>query len=139
MNREQRRAAMSACKELAKLKPMILTPMPRELWPDIAGMTKKPIEVFESRWFLVQVFDEGLFEGRLLHRLTVCRAAIDKNGGWKQDISWEELQNTIKNNCGYGDWYGIEIYPRDKDVVNVANMRHLWVMDSPLGIGWFKS
>lgn len=138
MSREQRRAAASICREVAQSKPMVLTRKPKVEWPELSGMTKKPIEVWESRFFLVQVFDEGCFAGRILRRLTVCRAAIDSKGGWKQDITWEELQNTIKNNCGYGNWYGIEIYPCDKDVVNVANMRHLWVMDSPLDIGWFK-
>ena len=27
----------------------------------------------------------------------------------------------------------------DVDVVNVANMRHVWILDKPLKIGWSKS
>jgi hypothetical protein len=33
----------------------------------------------------------------------------------------------------------VEIYPRDRDIVNIANMRHLWVMAEPLALGWFAA
>jgi len=32
----------------------------------------------------------------------------------------------------------IEIFPADMDVVNVANMRHLWVMAEPVEFAWRK-
>lgn len=47
-----------------------------------------------------------------------------------ESISWEELQR-IKRECGFGDQAMVEIYPPESDVVNVANMRHLWLADIP--------
>ena len=44
----------------------------------------------------------------------------------------------IKREVGLGDYMGVEIYPAERDVVNVANMRHLWVLRDPLPFGWKK-
>lgn len=30
----------------------------------------------------------------------------------------------------------VEIYPAERDIVNVANMRHLWVLPERLPFGW---
>lgn len=38
----------------------------------------------------------------------------------------------LKRECGRGDLDAVEVYPRDCDVVNVANMRHLFVFESCL-------
>jgi hypothetical protein len=32
----------------------------------------------------------------------------------------------------------VEVYPKDSDIVNVANMRHLWLVDDKTNIGWRK-
>ena len=100
-------------------------------------MTNRPVGVWRSRSFLVQVFNEGHQGGRKVTRLTVCRTELGDGGRWKADITWDELQQ-IKRECGFGNCYAIEVFPRDRDVVNVANMRHLWVLDHHLNIGWFK-
>jgi hypothetical protein len=92
----------------------------------------KRVGVFLSKEFLVQVLNEP--GGK---RLTVNRA-WRKDGGWGQDITWDELQR-IKRAVGYGDSYAVEVYPPDMEIVNCANMRHLWVMDQPLDIGWKRS
>ena len=131
--REQRR---QLARDNARLPPY-LVPLPEESWPDFSGMTKRPTAVWRSRSFLVQVFDEHHLEGRQVWRLTVARAELGKDGRWIDGISWEELQQ-IKRQIGLGSFYAIEVFPRDRDVVNVANMRHLWVLDKPLDIGWFK-
>ncbi len=52
-------------------------------------------------------------------------------------LVWDELQR-IKSECGYGNTDAIEIYPADDDVVNVANMRHLWILDSRIPFAWRK-
>ncbi|EOG1815585.1 hypothetical protein ACK3RA_000943 [Enterobacter hormaechei] len=44
----------------------------------------------------------------------------------------------IKSAVGYGDRDAVEIYPRDSDVVNVANMRHLWITPEPIAFAWRK-
>lgn len=55
--------------------------------------------------------------------------------GWADGLTWDELQ-AIKRDVGFGDWYGFEIYPPDQQVVNAANIRHLWISPEPFGIGW---
>jgi len=90
----------------------------------------KPIEVWRSKGFLLQVFN---FENSM--RLSIIRTALTEDGKWQQNITWEELQR-LKRECGKGDQVAVEIYPRDDDIVNVANMRHLWLTDTK--IGWHK-
>ena len=72
-------------------------------------------------------------------RLSVNRTAIE-GPRWKEGVSWDELQ-AIKRQCGYGDHDAVEVFPRDVDVVNVANMRHLWILDpaQPLPFAWRAS
>jgi len=51
--------------------------------------------------------------------------------------SWDELMQ-IKRQCGYGDACACELLPPDKDIVNVANMRHIFIMDTPPQFLWKK-
>jgi len=91
------------------------------------------IKLFRNNAFLVQVFadESGI-------RITVNRTMIDNQGGWLQGISWEDLQR-IKSTIGYGDVMAVEIYPADENVINMANMRHLWVLKDGLNVGWSRS
>jgi hypothetical protein len=74
----------------------------------------------------------------VLVRLSVLRTTLDpKVGRWVDGITWDELQS-IKAQCGYGQHDALELYPIDSDVVNVANLRHLWVMASPVSFAWRK-
>lgn len=110
-----------------------LVKVPKEQWiesPLDASLPAARTQVWRNRHFLVQVFTENCFI-----RLTVSRCDIDSNGDWKDGISWEELQN-IKNEIGYAEFDAVEVYPRQGDEVNVANMRHLWVMSVPLPFPW---
>ncbi|MGL0761287.1 DUF4222 domain-containing protein [Citrobacter freundii] len=66
-----------------------------------------------------------------------CIASMANSGRWKDGISWDALQE-IKNAVGYADRDAVEIYPAQKDVVNVANMRHLWIVNEPLNFAWRK-
>jgi hypothetical protein len=50
-------------------------------------------------------------------------------------IAWEDLQR-LKAEIGKGDYCAVEIYPRDRDLVNVANMRHLWLLPEVPGYCW---
>ena len=68
-------------------------------------------------------------------RLSVQRTEVDGTGAWRDGITWDELQR-IKGECGFGDFDAIEVYPRDRDVIYEANMRHLWVLAEPLGFAW---
>lgn len=46
-------------------------------------------------------------------------------------VSWEALQK-VKSDCGFGNFEAIEIYPRDGQVVNTANARHLYLVAEAL-------
>lgn len=124
MNRQERRKTNKKMRiDAAKF----LMRVPVDQWP-----SKPPglIAAFRSKKFLVQIYEE-----KDCQRLSVCRSEV-KIGGWKENITWEELQG-IKRELGFGDKLAVEIYPRDKDIVNVANMRHLWIVDG-LSMGWRK-
>ncbi len=84
------------------------------------------LAVFRSSKFLAQLFvakDDA-------QRLSICRTEITITGDWKADISWDDLQ-LIKAECGFGDRWAVEIFPPDPAVVNIANMRHLWLTLQP--------
>ena len=92
------------------------------------------IEVWRSRYFLAQVFKEP--NG---WRISINRTTIDRRTGrWHDDITWDELM-LIKRQIAYGDRWAYEVYPPDKKVVNVANMRHLWIPDSEPEFGWNRT
>lgn len=119
--------------------PTQMVVVPRELWPhEIQGVSasteSKRLEVFRDRDFLVQVFQEDL--GIL--RLSICRTDWDENKGRLKDgISWDDLQR-IKDECGFVNLQAVEIYPEKSAIVNVANMRHLWVLPIRLPFSWGK-
>lgn len=107
----------------------VLQEVRRSEWPNNQECTL--LRVFRSRDFLVQEFAE---ESTAVVRLSICRTSITGNR-WDDGISWEDLQS-LKSQCGYGDYDAIEIFPADRDVVNVANMRHLWVMKEKIQCAW---
>jgi hypothetical protein len=49
----------------------------------------------------------------------------------RDGIPWDELQR-LKSACGFGDYDGVELYPRDADVINTANIRHLYIFQERL-------
>jgi len=97
-----------------------------------ANMVNAPVKAFRNKSFLVQIFT---FEGYT--RLSINRTEIDNNGNWVDGITWDELQ-MIKNSVGFSNYDAVEVYPAEKNLVNVSNMRHLWIMDKPLPFIWRK-
>jgi len=112
-------------------RPPILEMVTKDRWP-AENYDPKRIEVWISNKYLVQVFTEDNF----VLRVSVCRTSVRQNGRWSDGLSWDDLQD-IKRQIGREDSYAIEVYPRDRDIVNVANMRHLWILPEPLNVGWF--
>lgn len=126
--REQRRAI---ARENAK-QPPVLTPV--DGWKEHGGVPERLLEVWRSRDFLVQVFAER--EG--IVRASVNRTSVNSgNGRWLDGITWDELQR-IKREIGRGQLDAVEVFPADRDIVNVANMRHLFIMDERLPYAWRK-
>ena len=96
----------------------------------------RPLRALRSRDFLVQVYNEG--NGGVLVRLSINRTRLNAAGTrWEDGITWDDLQR-LKNEAGYGDFDAVEVYPRQSDVVNVANVRHLWVMAEPVLFKWAR-
>lgn len=118
-----------------KTFPKKLEPVPPdELGEAVADKLQynPPRKVWRSQAFLVQLFKEGPH-----YRLSVNRCGINSDGSWKGDIRWDELME-CKRQCGYGDHWAIEVYPPDEHVVNVANIRHLWLAEQPPPYAWRK-
>ncbi len=103
--------------------------VPQEQWP---FAVKPPEKVFISGEFLVQVYSEP----NDISRLSIQRKARDrKTGTWVDGISWDELQE-IKNRIGYANYCAVEVYPEQHNVVNVAAIRHLWVLPERPDFVW---
>lgn len=112
--------------------PRELREVPRDEWP-LEHRGSDILRVWRSRDFLVQEYAES---APVLVRLSVLRTTLDpKIGRWVDGITWDELQQ-IKSECGYADHDALELYPVAADVVNVANLRHLWVMREMVGFAW---
>lgn len=138
LNRHDRKAAAAYAKAEALKRPECMTEIPKDRWPPSYRLDPKaPVKVWESRKYLAQLYDVGAHEGRTGMRLSVCRVTLLDNGMWEENLSWDELMQ-VKREIGCADMYAVEVYPRDEDIVNVANMRHLWILSTPLTIGWFK-
>ena len=112
--------------------PKELTPIPEEKWPQAwEGPSQKIIAAWHSRTFLVQIFDQG---GSV--RLSVNRTHLDHSGHWKDGITWDELME-IKGQVGYAADWAVEIFPPVEHLVDVANIRHLFLIDPP-PFGWVR-
>jgi len=128
VTREQRRQLM---RDNAK-QPEILTPVPESEWPP-CELRNRPTDVWRSRHYLVQAYSST---GGVT-RLSIDRTTMQADGRWEAGLSWDELQE-IKRQVGFGNCFAVECFPKDKDIVNVANMRHLWVLPKPLEFAWSR-
>jgi hypothetical protein len=101
-----------------------LASIPFVEWPSHVVEGAPRIDVLRSRAFLVQVFQEDCD----VIRLSINRTEWDERASrFREDISWDDLQR-LKEEAGYGDRCAVEVLPPDRLVVNVANMRHVFVL-----------
>lgn len=126
MNKQDIRQIRAGIRQMVKQRTEKLEQIPRDNWPE--DPDPKRLEVWISSDFLVQIFDDQKGVGC---RISVNRTTIDNQGRWRDGITWDELQR-IKANVGFGDKWAVEVFPPDSSVVNVANMRHLWIVPKPL-------
>jgi len=126
-NRLQRRAAVKYLKEKNKQYGDHLTYVAREDWP--ANSPPDLLLVMRSNAYLVQIHAAP---SPAKVRLSIIRSSIIGNQ-WSDGIGWNDLQE-LKRQAGYGDALAVEVYPPAVDVVNVANMRHLWILDEDLDL-----
>lgn len=88
---------------------------------------------WRSRDFLVVQHAED--RPGVLCRLSINRTMVDNEGEWLEGITWNTLQR-LKREAGFGEHDAVEVYPADADLVDVSNMRHLWIMAEPLAFKW---
>lgn len=111
-----------------------LQKVPKSQWPPFRPDPRfKVVEAWRSRTFLVQITAEKTG----VERLSISRTTVRDDGEFEDGITWDDLQR-LKTECGRGDKCAVEIYPPDAEVVNVANMRHLWILDEPPVFMWKK-
>lgn len=138
LNRNERRALAAFARSEAARRPAVMTEIPRSRWPaHFKSDPAAPIKAWESRRYLAQLYDGGSREDRTVLRLSICRVTLKDDGKWEEDLTWEELM-AVKSECGFRETYAVEVYPAVAEIVNVANMRHLWLLSTPLTIGWFR-
>lgn len=82
-------------------------------------------------------FFAALYEADCIGRLSINRTRILRNGRWDDGISWDEIQR-IKAECGFADYWAVEVYPAQDCVVNVASMRHLFLLAEKPSFAWGK-
>lgn len=125
--REQRRKME---RDNAKL-PKALQLIDRKDWPALMVAADDLIAVWRSRNFLVQKFTAA--------PPAICRLSINRTTlageRWAENITWNELQ-AIKNELGFFTHTAVEIFPPIHDVVDVASIRHLWVLEGSLPYAW---
>lgn len=134
ISRAERRAACQYMIQESAKWPLTLKEWPRSEWPK---SNPDILRVWRSRHFLVQEYPA---KSPAIVRLSILRSnGLTSDAKWKENITWEDLQR-IKREAGYGDQDAVEVFPSDIDVVNVANIRHLWILPSGhLSFAWRKS
>lgn len=107
--------------------PFKMVEVPQSQWHCITeGNTRNDLlKVFKSERFLVQVRKQN--DAIRLSVNKVKYAIVNGKIHWVDGITWDELQE-IKDQCGFRDTWLCEYYPPKDNIVNVANIRHLWVM-----------
>ena len=113
--------------------------VPSHKWVNLAKnkdqRTAKLLKVHKNDEFLVQILEDKSGYIRLCVNRVWCRFGDESHLIWQDGISWDELQE-IKNALGYHNMWLVECYPPEKDLVNVANMRHLFLLKEPPEYGW---
>ena len=107
--------------------------VPREQWPFMPAWETIPIKVWRSRDYLAVLYEQRANGMRRLTVNSTRRTASRKRKSgtdWRDGITWDELQR-IKNETLSPDVWCVEVYPAEKELVDVSNMRHLWVLDGP--------
>ena len=97
--------------------------------PDVDSVL---VRAWRNRGYLVQLFED---KGQL--RLSINRAQVKRSGEWEDGISWDTIQE-LKSQAGFGGWWAVEVYPPDDELINVANMRHVWLLAEQPPYCWSK-
>lgn len=131
LTREEVKVARGHLHKTNKLFGEHFVSIPVHQWPiDLRGGSIGRTAVWRNRHFLAQVFETATGT-----RISVNRTWIDKDGAWEDGITWDELMN-IKNAIGFTFAWAVELFPPHHAVVNVANLRHLWILKEAPEFAW---
>jgi hypothetical protein len=113
--------------------------VPKRLWSDLAEkMMRPPEQVWMCASLAVYVYPPLNGARRLsFHRpeLADPTRELSAENRWRDQITWDEIQRA-KRDIGFGDQWALEAYPADEHVINVANMRHVWLVDEAPAWAW---
>lgn len=99
------------------------------------GRPGAPMRAMRNRHYFVQIHRPPASAPHIVCRLSINRAVLNDSGGWLDGITWDSLQ-AVKAGVGFAGYDALEVYPRQSDLVNVANIRHLWILREPLEWAW---
>lgn len=129
-NRAQRRELERVNARL----PLHLEDVPRDDWPmSVAVRAAAPVAVWRSRHYLVQQFAAP---APAVARLSCLRTSLSGDR-WADGITWDDLQR-LKAEAGFADAWAVEVFPAASEIVNVANIRHLWLLPAAPAFAWRK-
>ncbi len=94
--------------------------------------TSAPMRAWRSNRFVAVLYDEGI---KKPNRLSINRAVLSDDGRYEGGITWDELMQ-VKRECGFEKVDALELFPSDATVVDVQNMRHLWICDVRSRLNW---
>lgn len=112
-----------------------MEPVPRDEWPFFPEFETVVLNVWQSRDYLAVLYQQRADGMKRLtvnstRRMRVPYSRKPDGTDWRDGITWDELQR-VKNETLGPDVWCVEVYPPEAEVVDVANMRHLWPLDEP--------
>ena len=107
--------------------------VPEDEWPFFPMWETIPVKVWRSADYLAVLYKQRA-DGMMRLTVNSVRRKPERKRkartDWRDGITWDELQR-VKNETLGPDVWCVEVYPAQDDVVDVANMRHLWPLDEP--------
>jgi hypothetical protein len=122
MNRQMRRASTSNGRKLQSMSWNAFEDITIEAksFDSFKNRTTEPPDIIlKNNKYIVQIYHELTFWGP-------CDRAMIRRSDAKPNHSWSDLQR-IKNEIWGSDRVALEVYPRDVNLVDVANLYWLWV------------
>lgn len=129
-NRHQRRAAMSESRH-RKSWDWEELPIDRARSEDLPALRNIRRAVRNDFW-IVQMYEFDCATGHLQH-LMIRSVAFPNGPGSGHEPSWQELQRIKNELCG-PEFEAVQCYPRQRDVMDQADMYHLFVMPEGKGL-----
>ena len=125
LNREQRMALEKAQKLLIASYPDKLEIVPEnDPYIPYSSHPEDIKTIFRSKQYTVILWKQNRFDGK--QRFSITRNEwSSKERRYVGNISWDEIME-IKRQMGLGEVECWEYYPKDSEVINEANMRHIF-------------